>query len=55
MFQLIPGMDEQEIEQSLIEKLVDLKYIHRQDIRDRATLEQNFRQQFEALSDISMH
>jgi type I restriction enzyme R subunit len=42
-------MTEQEIEQSLIEKLGDLKYTHRTDIRDRAALEHNFRQHFEAL------
>lgn len=42
-------MTEQEIEQSLIEKLGDLKYTHRPDIRDRAALEHNFRQHFEAL------
>ena len=37
------------IEQTLIEKLGDLKYTYRPDIRDRATLEANFRQHFEAL------
>lgn len=40
---------ESELEQGLIKKLVDLKYIDRKDIRDRAALEQNFRQHFEAL------
>jgi hypothetical protein len=32
-------MTEQEIEQALIEKLGDLKYIDRRDICDRTTLE----------------
>jgi type I restriction enzyme R subunit len=33
------AMTEQEIEQALIEKLGDLKYIYRSDISDRTTLE----------------
>lgn len=41
---------EAQIEQSLINKLTDLKYIYRQDIRDRDTLEKNFRVKFEALN-----
>jgi type I restriction enzyme, R subunit len=45
---------EQQIEQDLIEKLVDLKYTYRPDIRDRAALEQNFRQQFEALNRVNL-
>lgn len=47
-------MTEQEIEQALIEKLVDLKYTYRPDIRDRATLETNFRQHFEALNRVHL-
>ncbi|ALG67578.1 type I restriction endonuclease subunit R [Beggiatoa leptomitoformis] len=47
-------MLEQDIEDLLIEKLNDLKYIYRADIRDRATLEQNFRQHFEALNHIQL-
>jgi type I restriction enzyme R subunit len=47
-------MTEQEIEQSLIEKLTDLKYTHRPDIRDRAALEQNFRRHFEALNRVHL-
>lgn len=39
-------MTDQQIEHALIEKLSDLKYSHRPDIRDRAALEQNFRQHF---------
>lgn len=41
---------ESEIEQQLIKKLDELKYTYRPDIRDKASLEQNFRQKFEALN-----
>lgn len=41
---------EVDIETALIEKLSSLKYTIRHDIRDRATLEANFRQHFEALN-----
>ena len=47
-------MTEQQIEQALIEKLGDLKYIYRPDIRDRATLEQNFREKFESLNRVHL-
>ncbi|MDR1921905.1 MAG: type I restriction endonuclease subunit R [Candidatus Adiutrix sp.] len=47
-------MTEQEIEQNLISKLTDLKYIHRQDIRDRVALEKNFREKFEALNRVHL-
>ncbi len=42
------------IEQDLIEKLRDLKYIHRDDIRDRASLEANFRTKFEELNRVQL-
>ncbi|MBI2515410.1 MAG: type I restriction endonuclease subunit R [Opitutae bacterium] len=45
---------EQDIEESFIEKLKDLKYTHRPDIRDRAALEANFRQKFEALNRVRL-
>lgn len=45
---------ENDIEQRLIRKLEDLKYIYRPDIRDRAALEQNFRQKFEALNHVHL-
>ena len=45
---------ENEIEQKLIQKLTDLKYIHRPDIHDKITLEQNFRQKFEALNHVHL-
>ncbi|XGA80740.1 type I restriction endonuclease subunit R [Halomonas sp. CH40] len=41
---------ESEIEQQLIKKLNELKYVYRSDIRDKAALEQNFREKFEALN-----
>jgi type I restriction enzyme R subunit len=42
------------IEQDLITRLVDLKYSYRTDIRDRAALEQNFREKFEALNRVHL-
>ena len=45
---------ENQIEQDLISKLGDLKYTYRPDIRDRAALEQNFRQHFEALNRVHL-
>lgn len=45
---------EQHIEDGLITKLQDLKYTHRPDIRDKATLEQNFREKFEALNHVHL-
>ena len=47
-------MTEQDIEQALIEKLGNLKYTYRPDIRDRAALETNFRQHFEALNRVRL-
>lgn len=45
---------EQDIETALIEKLRDLKYTERPDIRDRASLEANFRQKFETLNRVRL-
>ncbi len=45
---------EAQIETHFIEKLCDLKYKHRPDIRDRAALEANFRQHFEALNRVKL-
>ena len=47
-------MTEQDIEQHLIARLADLKYTYRPDIRDRAALERNFREKFEALNRVSL-
>ena len=45
---------ENELEQNLIEKLRNLKYEYREDIRDRAALEQNFREKFESLNRVRL-
>lgn len=45
---------ESTIEQELIEKLGELKYTLRPDIRDRAALEKNFREKFEALNRVTL-
>jgi type I restriction enzyme R subunit len=45
---------EHAIEAKLIEKLQDLKYTYRPDIRDKTALEANFRQKFEALNWVSL-
>lgn len=41
---------ESQFEAAFVDTLVGLKYVHRQDVRDRAALEANFRQQFQALN-----
>ena len=45
---------ESQIENELIERLKDLKYTYRPDIRDKNTLEQNFRTKFEALNRVNL-
>lgn len=45
---------ESNIERDLISKLQDLKYTYRPDIRDRAALEKNFREKFEALNRVRL-
>ena len=45
---------ESQIENDLIEKLKDLKYIYREDIRNRAALELNFREKFEELNRVRL-
>ena len=45
---------ESTIEQELIEKLADLKYTLRRDVYDRASLERNFREKFEALNRVTL-
>ncbi len=42
------------IEQRIIQKLQDLKYIYRTDIKDRKDLELNFKQKFEALNRVQL-
>ena len=45
---------ERELEEGLVAKLQDLKYNYRDDIRDRAALEANFKQKFEALNRVTL-
>lgn len=45
---------ESQIEQALITRLTDLKYTYRPDIRDRKSLELNFRQHFETLNRVRL-
>jgi type I restriction enzyme R subunit len=45
---------ENQIEEKLIQQLTALKYIHRPDIVDRRTLEQNFKAKFEALNRVRL-
>lgn len=45
---------EAQIEELFIKKLEELKYSYREDIRDRNSLEQNFREKFEALNRVKL-
>jgi type I restriction enzyme R subunit len=45
---------ELQIEQSLINRLTDLKYTYRGDIHDRLSLESNFRKKFESLNRVNL-
>ena len=45
---------ENQIEENLIEQLNGLKYIHRPDILDRKSLEQNFKTKLEALNRVRL-
>jgi type I restriction enzyme R subunit len=45
---------EKQIEDALIMQLVDQKYTYRDDIRDRAALERNFRTRFEELNGVTL-
>jgi type I restriction enzyme R subunit len=49
-----PAVKEQQIEYGFIGKLQGLKYEYRPDIRDRAALERNFREKFEALNRVHL-
>ncbi len=46
--------DERQLEEELVEKLRGLKYEYREDIRDRASLEKNFREKFQALNRVTL-
>jgi type I restriction enzyme, R subunit len=45
---------EQQLEEQFIQKLLGLKYEFRPDIRDRAALEANFREKFQALNRVKL-
>ena len=45
---------EKQIEQSLIEELEELKYTYRGDIKDRVSLEENFRKHFQELNRVHL-
>ncbi len=45
---------EKQIELSFIEKLKELKYIYREDIKDKASLEENFRKHFQKLNKVRL-
>lgn len=46
---------EKQIEESLIHKLKELKYAYRDDIRDKASLEANFREHFQRLNKVNLN
>jgi type I restriction enzyme, R subunit len=48
------GVKEEQVEYGFIGKLQGLKYQYRADIRDRASLERNFRERFEALNRVHL-
>ena len=45
---------EKQIESEFIKKLIDLKYVYREDIRDKFSLEENFRKHFERLNRVKL-
>lgn len=45
---------ERDLEEDLVAKLLDLKYEYRPDIRDRTSLEANFRRKFEQLNRVTL-
>ncbi|WP_211226582.1 hypothetical protein [Pedobacter glucosidilyticus] len=47
-------VNESQIEYGFVGKLQDLKYNYRPDIRDRQSLEQNFRLKFETLNRVKL-
>lgn len=47
-------LSEQQLEAALIAKLQELKYAYRSDIRNRASLEANFRDKFQQLNRVQL-
>ena len=54
LINIIEMMREAQIEELFIKKLEELKYSYRRDIRDRNSLEQNFREKFESLNRVRL-
>lgn len=48
------SVTERNLENDLVAKLRDLKYEYRPDIRDRDSIEANFREKFEALNGVTL-
>lgn len=48
------AVKEEQLEYGFIGKLQSLKYEYRPDIRDRASLERNFREKFDALNRVNL-
>ena len=48
------GITERNIEDDLVTELIDLKYQYRPDIRDRDSMEANFREKFETLNGVTL-
>ena len=46
--------NENQIESEFIKKLIDLKYVYREDIRDKFSLEENFKKHFERLNRVKL-
>jgi len=51
---MVMSQPERALEEALVTKLQDLKYDYRPDIRDRDTLEKNFREKFDALNRVKL-
>jgi type I restriction enzyme R subunit len=47
-------MKEVQIEDRLVQKLIDLKYSYRADIRNKVSLDKNFREKFQALNRVNL-
>lgn len=47
-------ISELQLEEDVLKKLESLKFSRREDIRDRAALEANFRQKFESLNRVTL-
>ena len=46
--------NEKQIELNFIEKLKELKYLYREDIKDKASLDENFRKHFQELNRVRL-